>query len=553
MAKFFGIYCASGLTQHHDFIINKFKNEDTKVNGGTINEVHEQALYLASLDYETFGPHAFLQTDSHIATLVGHPLLSANRNNDLNTLNSHYTNAMLTECEGVFCMARYNKVTNVLNLVTDSLGVRPFYYMYYEGAFIFSTQYSLLKNLGLPLTCNHEGMMEYATLGYYLFEHTHYNEISCIRPGTRLEASSNGVTKTQYFDWCSLTKNNDNYEKTLHSLKQDLSNNVNKYIDNDNHVLTTLSGGLDSRLIACLLKRQNVNITALNFSQHQTQDLYCATAFAKSQKIELDVIRVNDTQAKTIENRLGEHWLNGKHPDHPKVTRPRLAWSGNGGSVGLGVIYYSDEVYEAALTQEPERLADAYLSQQFAYIPKSIIHNADKMQARLKANIVTSLKEFGDIPLEKAYYLFLLLNDQHHHLAIPFDKVDEYQMDFCLPFYSWKVLRHVLSQPTSQVRKHRFYHDFLRYAFPEALDSPWQAYPGHVPCLLPKEGIDQWQIKRPKQFKPTKVYQIFSQLMTSQHKQLVNLASFSAVALLHASGIRSYNDKLKVIENMLKW
>jgi asparagine synthase (glutamine-hydrolysing) len=169
MAKFFGIYCASGLTQHHDFIINKFKNEDTKVNGGTINEVLEQTLYLASLDYETFGPHAFLQTDSHIATLVGHPLLSANRNNDLNTLNSHYTNAMLTECEGVFCMARYNKVTNVLNLVTDSLGVRPFYYMYYEGAFIFSTQYSLLKNLGLPLTCNHEGMMEYATLGYYLF------------------------------------------------------------------------------------------------------------------------------------------------------------------------------------------------------------------------------------------------------------------------------------------------------------------------------------------------------------------------------------------------
>ena len=175
------------------------------------------------------------------------------------------------------------------------------------------------------------------------------------------------------------------------------------------------------------------------------------------------------------------------------------------------------------------------------------------MQATLKANIVTSLKEFGDIPLEKAYYLFLLLNDQHHHLAIPFDKVDEYQMDFCLPFYSWKVLRHVLSQPTAQVRKHRFYHDFLRYAFPEALDSPWQAYPGHVPCLLPKEGIDQWQIKRPKQFKPAKVCHIFTQLMKCQHKQLVNLASFSSVALLHASGIKSYNDKLKVIENMLKW
>ncbi|GAA59450.1 asparagine synthase [Pseudoalteromonas sp. BSi20652] len=553
MAKLFGIFCASGLTQQHDFIVNKLKSQKSKSSDAQYNDIQEHTIYMATLDYKTFGPSAFLQTDSHIASLVGHPLLSADRNTDLNTLNKNYTNATLKECEGVFCMARFNKHTPLLDLATDALGIRPFYYMHYEGAFIFSTQYSLLKELGVPLSSNHEGMMEYATLGYYLFEHTHYNEISCINPGTRVEVSSSGITKTQYFDWCSLTKNNHSYDKILEGLKQDLSNNVDKYLANDQHVLTTLSGGLDSRLIACLLKKRNLKISALNFSQHKTQDLYCATLFAQDQKIDLDVIKVNDTQAKTIEDRLGKHWLNGAHSDYEKVTRSRLAWSGNGGSVGLGVIYYSDKVYEAALSQDVERLADAYLSQQFAYIPKSIIHNAEKMQTKLKTNIVLSLKEFGDIPLEKAYYLFLLLNDQHHHLAIPFDKVDDYQMDFCLPFYSWKVLRHVLCQPISNVRKHRFYHDFLRYAFPEALNTPWQAYPGHIPCTLPTEGIDQWQIKRPKQFNSTAVYSLFNRLISSQHKKLVNIPSFSAVALLHSSGIKTYNDKLKVIENILKW
>lgn len=553
MAKLFGIYCASGLTQQHDFIIEKFKLEEKNRIDGQFNSVQERALYMATLDYQTFGPSAFLQTDSQIATLVGHPLLSSDRVRDLDTLNKNYTDNMLKSCEGVFCMARFNKESNCLDIATDALGVRPFYYMYYEGAFIFSTQFSLLKELGVPLTCNEEGMMEYATLGYYLFDHTHYQEISCIQPGHRVQASSLGVRKTQYFDWCELAKAGEYYEGALEGLKQDLDNNVDKYLGNDKHVLTTLSGGLDSRLIACLLKRRNLDMSALNFSQGKTQDLYCAQAFADSQNINLDVIKVKDTQAKTVEDRLGKHWRNGAHPDYYRVTRPGLSWSGNGGSVGLGVIYYSEKVYQAALTQDVELLADAYLSQQFAYIPKSIIRGAEGMQATLKANIIRSLKQFGDVPLDKAYYLFLLLNDQHHHLAIPFDKVDEYQMDFCLPFYSWKVLRHVLSQPISRVRKHRFYHDFLQYAFPEALSAPWQAYPDHIPCTLPKEGIDQWQIKRPKQFNTTKVYGLLFSLMFSQHKRMVNIPSFSAVAVLHSLGLKVYNDKLKVVENILKW
>lgn len=553
MAKLFGIYCASGLTQQHDSIIEKFKLEEKNRVDGQFNSVQERALYMATLDYQTFGPSAFLQTDSQIATLVGHPLLSSDRVRDLDTLNKNYTDNMLKSCEGVFCMARYNKESNCLDIATDALGIRPFYYMHYEGAFIFSTQFSLLKELGLPLTCNEEGMMEYATLGYYLFDHTHYQEISCIQPGHRVQASSLGVRKTQYFDWCELAKAGEYYEGALEGLKQDLDNNVDKYLGNDKHVLTTLSGGLDSRLIACLLKRRNLDMSALNFSQGKTQDLYCAQAFADSQNINLDVIKVKDTQAKTVEDRLGKHWRNGAHPDYYRVTRPGLSWSGNGGSVGLGVIYYSEKVYQAALTQDVEHLADAYLSQQFAYIPKSIIRGAEGMQATLKANIIRSLKQFGDVPLDKAYYLFLLLNDQHHHLAIPFDKVDDYQMDFCLPFYSWKVLRHVLSQPIARVRKHRFYHDFLQYAFPEALDAPWQAYPDHIPCTLPKEGIDQWQIKRPKQFNTAKVYGLLFSLMFSQHKRMVNIPSFSAVAVLHSLGLKVYNDKLKVVENMLKW
>ena len=101
--------------------------------------------------------------------------------------------------------------------------------------------------------------------------------------------------------------------------------------------------------------------------------------------------------------------------------------------------------------------------------------------------------------------------------------------------------------------KHRFYHDFLQYAFPEALSAPWQAYPEHLPCTLPTEGDDQWHMKRPNQFSPTKVYGLLFSLMFSQHKRVINIPSFSAFAVLHSLGLKVYNDKLKMVENILKW
>lgn len=553
MAKLFGVFCASGLTKEHDFIIEKFVKEAHGKGQGEFNSSHFKQIYLAQVDYQGFGPSAFSQSDSQVAMLIGHPLLSCDRIADLKLLNQNYSDDVLSECDGVFCFAKYNQVSNCLDIATDALGIRPFYYMYYAGAFIFSTQFSLLKSLGIELTSDQQGMMEYATLGYYLLDHTHYQEISCIPAGYRLQVSSTGTCRYKYFDWQNLAQEGEYYQGALEGLKNDLEHNVAKYLADDRHVVTTLSGGLDSRLVTCLLKHKKVDISALNFSQFQTQDLSCAKAFAESQNVDLDVIQVTDTQSKTIEDRLGEHWRRDVHPRYSNVSRPRLAWSGNGGSVGLGVIYYSERVYNAALTQDVEHLVDAYLNQQLAYIPKSIIRDAEHMQKALRANLIQSLEQFKGLPLEKAYYLFLLLNDQHHHLATPFDKVDEYQMDFCLPFYSWKVLRHVLSQPVSRVRKHRFYHDFLHYAYPHALKVPWQAYPEHIPCHLLREGIDQWHIERPKQYSAGKVYGLFANLFFSPHRQLVNMSAFSFVVLIHSLGLKVYNDKLKIIESLLKW
>lgn len=556
MSKFFAIFSKNGLTQSHKTLINSVLDHNSGLTPGSKKSFCDNNLFLQQVDYQQYQQPAWTQNDLQIATLVGHPMLSANRSQDLNQLFSADNNLFeqLSNAEGAFCFFNYDRVQKRVTVATDALGLRPFYFMEYDGGTIISTCLKTLQQLPLTLTMDQEGLVEFATLGYYLFDHTPYQEVKCAKPGQSLLLNTErDVTLFTYFDWLHLAQQSSDVNGAIKAIDKDFKAICEKYTSSDQSVLTTLSGGLDSRLIACELKRQNKQIFALNFSQNKTQDLFCAQAFANENDIDLEVIKVQDTQALSVEQRLGKHWRKPQHKHYNKVDRPQMAWSGNGGSVGLGVIYYSDPVYQAAKTQNVEKLVDAYLQQQYAYVPNSVVNQADASQLQLKQNLIKSFDSFGDLPLEKAYYLFLLLNDQHHHLAVPYENIDEYQMEFCLPIYSWKVLRHVLSLPIEETRRHKFYLTWLSRCYPEALTTPWQAYPGHIPCPIKLEGMDQWQINRQHLLTGKILFNTWKQLMAYRRHQLLNKSKLTILCVLHALGIKNAYSNINLAKKLTQW
>jgi hypothetical protein len=90
-------------------------------------------------------------------------------------------------------------------------------------------------------------------------------------------------------------------------------------------------------------------------------------------------------------------------------------------------------------------------------------------------------------------------NDQRRHLAAHFEDIDLHRMEFHLPFFDGQFLELIMSVPVDACLGHRFYMSWLS-GFPDLVRStPWQTYPGHVPCPLPipAELRYQWDQRQP--------------------------------------------------------
>ena len=506
-------------------------------------------------DFDAYQQASWLQTESQIATLIGHPLLSSSRSDDLNTMaNTASLNTCLQQCEGVFSFCQFNSQLDSLVLATDPLGLKPFYTLKTAQGLLFSTNLGLFKQLSIELESDAEALTELAVLGYPLLDHTPYKNIKCSYPGEILRFdASHGVVKQRYFDWVALAKQNFEVTDAIGGVTQAFRSVVTKAMHTDKKVLSTLSGGLDSRLINCELLRQGVELKSFNFSQSDSQDLYCAKQYASQNALKLEVVQVRDTQKLSVEQRLGKYWRKAHHNEYKTVSRPQISWSGNGGSVGLGAVFYGDAIYEAAKENNLDKLIQAYLDQQYAYLPKSVVHNASMLQQKLIDNLKLSFKPLAELPLEKAFQLFLLLNDQHHHLSIPNEQVCEFKMEFFHPFYSWKVLQYPLAVPVEYVRKHRFYQRWLKTSYPRAMLAPWQAYPGHMPCPIKVNYQSQWQFNNNNLMRFGELFKLWYKIMRFDRHQLIKRSHFTALCLLQLAHLKNAQPNIRIAQRFCQW
>ncbi|TMP15057.1 asparagine synthase [Pseudoalteromonas sp. S2721] len=506
-------------------------------------------------DFDAYEQSSWLRTESQIATLIGHPLISSSRTQDLITLaGCESLDFSLQQCEGVFSFCQFDLQSQRLTLATDPLGLKPFYTLQTQYGLLFSTNLNLFKQLDIQLQNNPDALTELAVLGYPLLDHTPFKDVKCSYPSEMLCFNAKqGVTRKRYFDWVSLAKQKLVAPDAIEGISKAFKTLVAKAKHKDKTILCTLSGGLDSRLINSELLRQGVQLKSFNFSQSDSQDLFCAKQYASQNAVPLEVIQVSDTQRLSVEQRLGKYWRKAKHQDFTNVCRPQISWSGNGGSVGVGLIYYGDEIYAAAKENNLDKLISAYLKQQYAFLPKSVVHNAEQLQQKLIANLKISFEPLAELPLEKAFQLFLLLNDQHHHLSVPNEQVCEFKMEFFHPFYSWKVLQYPLGLPVEYVRKHRFYQRWLKTDYPRALLAPWQTYPGHLPCPITVKYQTQWQLNSAKLMSPTELLKLWFKIMFFDRHLLIKRCHFTLLCILQLTHLKNVQPNLRVAQKFCQW
>jgi len=168
----------------------------------------------------------------------------------------------LGEINGMYAFAYFNLAKNTITLARDELGKKPLYYYQDDSNFIWSSSLESVAHLAKTPTSDQGQNLQYLLLGYYLDPCTPYPEIRQLPPSqiltisfTNTELNSTNSVRESKYATC---------EKT--NLREALKKAVETRCGGQDSIAISLSGGVDSAIIAILASELELN--CVSYSAH---------------------------------------------------------------------------------------------------------------------------------------------------------------------------------------------------------------------------------------------------------------------------------------------
>ena len=405
---------------------------------------------------------------------------------------------LFTHARGTFATLIYEPGHREYVAIADKLGVRPVYAWVDSRFAVFATTLRAFEQCALvPKAPDLRGVLETATLGYPLADRTRYENVRAMYGGELLRVGPETSRQTFYWRWDSVEQSSASREDQARNVSECFIRAVRDRVGDRQHALAFLSGGLDSRCIVAALFDLGVDVQSLNYGSRGTQDSVFAQAFAGKLGVQHyeralargvadpDLFRIVAADRSDVLQRLEDPNAAGCH-----------IWSGDGGSVGLGYVYVNEAVVDAMRRGRIHDAVDLHLRELGAILPKRALtlRYSEQFGDVIRDGVAQEIGRIEGSDPGRVFHVYLLHNDQRRHVARFFEDVDMYGYDLTLPFFDSALMEAVLQVPLDWCLGHRFYLDSLGTRLPHVLSTPWQAYPGHIPCPLPVNDqlIYQW-------------------------------------------------------------
>jgi len=468
--------------------------------GAAVHKASAAGCLIASADLGCFQSRGFLsQPGVSSIAVAGHPYFDqpGDRERHAAHLRAELDSGrerVFGEANGSWCGAYFHEPSRTLTLVTDKLGLRPLYYWTADGLVVFSSALWILERL--PSTgkiVDLEGATETVSFGFPLARRSAYRGIVRLYSGEHVRFGDTGAAAGRYFRLEDTPVSERPVEDLALDAAEAFRQAVSKRCGGDSGAIAFLSGGLDSRCIVSMLRERGSNVASYNFSLSGTLDSVLAGQYAQA----AGTTHFNERWSigSHVIRSLAEAWPTAQ-PPFP-VEHPRIVWSGDGGSVGLGAVYITRQIESDLLAGRMEDVIAAYVRNAGAALPQRLLGAAVRAAAaafpsRGVREELAALATGRDAL--RAFYFFLMFNDQRHHLAGFYESVHEHGYELHLPFFDGAFLETVARVPTGEMLYHRFYTHFLKRFPAHTVSVPWQAYVDHDPCPLPMpEGVvRQW-------------------------------------------------------------
>ena len=172
---------------------------------------------------------------------------------------------------------------NAIVIITDILNYFPVFYVKQNEDWYVSDDWNSLIEIKGGMVSNTEAEAEFQSIGFVLDHETLDQDILKTRAGEKLLLNHDG-TSERVPDYYFLPEvfSNDNFQKLSNTLISDLheaGNRLIKFLDSRTAVIP-LSGGFDSRLIACILKKLNYeNVICFTYGiKNKEEEISCSVA-----------------------------------------------------------------------------------------------------------------------------------------------------------------------------------------------------------------------------------------------------------------------------------
>jgi asparagine synthase (glutamine-hydrolysing) len=196
---------------------------------------------------------------------------------------------------GMFAFAMWDRQEHRLHLVRDRIGIKPLYYGYVDGSFVFASELKAIRAFpGFQAAIDRNALAAYMRLAYVPAPYSIYEGIRQLLPGHILTLNSAGETPAAAHYWSaaqvaysgveSPVKGSD--EEVVEQLQQILSNAVRLRMISDVPLGAFLSGGIDSSVVVALMQAQSARpVKTFTIGFHE--GVYNEAAHAKKVAVHL--------------------------------------------------------------------------------------------------------------------------------------------------------------------------------------------------------------------------------------------------------------------------
>ena len=205
----------------------------------------------------------------------------------LELISKYGIEAAISQVEGMFAFAVWDRKEKKLHLARDRFGEKPLFYYRDKKFIIFGSELKVIKSFKqIDLRISKKASFYYSILGYIPAPHSIYENVFKVKPGEMIELrQDNSISKKIYYSPNLRTKNHKiDYIDFKKKVQNSLDESVKKMMVADVDVGCFLSGGVDSSLIALFMQKNSkkkIKTFTVGFNEKQYDESLYANQIAR--------------------------------------------------------------------------------------------------------------------------------------------------------------------------------------------------------------------------------------------------------------------------------